>query len=133
MPESVGHVIGACLHRTHIQCIDVNSLLTRKSNRLQGKRQRQRVDYSLGGGDDGDDEDFSLSSDEGSSDVDDHETLLVVRSSTLKASATGHTLLEASLCCEHAMHQTPALQLHAYSSHQSEDDVMVTLAMSSAA
>lgn len=47
---------------------------------LQGKRQRRRVDYSLGGGDEADDEDFNLSSDEGSSGGSDHEDVtLVVR------------------------------------------------------
>jgi hypothetical protein len=46
---------------------------------LQGKRQRQRVDYSLGGGDDGDDEDFSAPSGGDSSGGSDNEALTVVR------------------------------------------------------
>lgn len=73
---------------------------TRAPSRLQGKRQRQRVDYSLGGGDDGDDEDFSASSGCDSSGGSDQEALTMV--CTLQVP-----------CCVVNQHMTPTADFSA--------------------
>jgi hypothetical protein len=79
--ESNGDALSnRCISRRfHLQQPACTTHGTCASSCLQGKRQRQRVDYSLGGGDDGDDEDFSASSGGDSSGGSDNEALTVVR------------------------------------------------------